>query len=101
MSLAAKCQNIREYFESDNAHIRVVGSNGPAIEGTSVTLECASTDLSLVHFGSNTTTCSSDGQWMPDPTTIQCIGKGDKPAVVIVILVLPCVLSLINVNNHS
>ena len=60
----------------ENTHVRFSGSNGPAINGTSVALECISTELSLVHFGPNTTTCNSDGQWEPDPTTVECIGKG-------------------------
>ena len=59
----------------DNSSVRVVGSNGPAIEGTIVTLECASFKSSLVYFGPNTTVCNSNGEWEPDPSHAECVGK--------------------------
>ena len=54
-------------------NIRVIGYRDPALEGTSVTLECSSPNL--VHIGPNTTTCMGNGEWEPDPREVNCIGK--------------------------
>ena len=77
---AVKCQSLTEQFTMENteSHIRFSGSNGLVVDGTSVALKCTSSELLLVQFGPNTTTCNSDGQWEPDPTTVECVGEGSK-----------------------
>lgn len=72
--IAVKCQNL-QYYALDNPLVRVIGSNGPAIEGTRVTLECTSSELSVVQFGPNSTTCNSNGEWEPDPVKVKCKGS--------------------------
>jgi hypothetical protein len=66
----AKCANVL-YQAHDN--IRVIGYSDPALEGSSVTLECISPHL--VHMGPNITTCMENGEWEPDPREVNCIGE--------------------------
>ena len=54
-------------------NIRVIGYRDPALEGTSVTLECSSPNL--VHIGPNTPTCMGNGEWEPDPRDVNCAGE--------------------------
>ena len=44
-----------------------------ALEGTTMTLNCLP-DLVLV--GSNTSTCTENGEWEPDPSEVECIRPG-------------------------
>ena len=53
-------------------NIRVIGYSDPALEGTTITLECSSPNLVLI--GSNTTTCMGNGEWEPDPRDMNCAG---------------------------
>jgi hypothetical protein len=66
----AKCANVLHQVH-DN--IRAIGYSDPALEGSSVTLECSSPNL--VHMGPNITTCMENGEWEPDPREVNCIGE--------------------------
>ena len=61
--------------------IEVLGSNQPAIVGSSATLTCPSTHILN---GSNTAACMGNGKWEPDPTLMECIGKYLKQKTVAV-----------------
>jgi hypothetical protein len=69
----AKCGNVLHQLGQDHDNIRVIGYSAPALEGTSVTLECISPNL--VHVGPNITTCMENGEWEPDPREANCIGE--------------------------
>jgi hypothetical protein len=66
----AKCANV---LHQAHDNIRVIGYSDPALEGTSVTLECSSPYI--VHVGPNITTCMENGEWEPDPREASCIGE--------------------------
>ena len=63
-------------LEQDH-NIQVIGYSDPAIEGTTVMLECSSPNL--VHTGPNITTCMGNGEWEPDPRQVKCISVRDIP----------------------
>jgi hypothetical protein len=70
----AKCGNVlHQLIGQDHDNIRVIGYSAPALEGTSVILECISPYL--VHRGPNITTCMENGEWEPDPREVNCIGE--------------------------
>ena len=51
--------------------VRVVGYDGlPADVGTTVYFTCPP-DLALV--GSNSITCTGNGEWTPDPSVVMCM----------------------------
>ena len=66
-----KCENVLHQLGQAHDNIRVIGYSDPAIEGTTIMLECSSPNL--VHMGPNTTTCIGNGEWEPDPREMQCI----------------------------
>ena len=53
--------------------IRVTGHSDPALEGTTISLECSSPHLMLT--GPNMTTCMGNREWEPDPRGTTCLGK--------------------------
>lgn len=44
----------------------------PAREGTVITFTCSESDLVLT--GPNTTVCTNNGEWEPDPMEVACKG---------------------------
>ena len=67
--VSAKCDN--PLHQTTDVSLRVFGYNDPALEGANVTLSCSS-DRILI--GPTSLTCTSDGEWRPDPRSAQCIG---------------------------
>ena len=74
MNLLILCRTVKciDLLQLLGSGIQVIGYSDPAIEGTTVILECPSPNL--VHMGPNTTTCMGNGKWEPDPRDVQCIG---------------------------
>ena len=68
--IIVKCEDLLHQLGLD---IRLNGYSDPALEGTSVTLECTSPNL--VHMGPNITTCMGNGEWEPDPRDVKCVGE--------------------------
>ena len=52
--------------------VMIMGYNGVALEGDSVSFACSS---GLVLSGPNSSTCTGNGKWEPDPRELAC--KGD------------------------
>ena len=63
----AKCS----YPLVEERRVLVTEYSDPALEGDSVTFGCPH---GLIMVGSNTSTCTENGQWNPDPTTATCKG---------------------------
>ena len=55
--------------------IRVEGDRNPVIEGTIVTFSCPP---GLILTGSNTSTCTENGEWKPDIKGTECKGELDN-----------------------
>ena len=53
--------------------VLVMGYNGVALKGDSVSFTCSS---GLVLSGPNSSTCMGNGEWEPDPREVACEGKG-------------------------
>ena len=70
---SVKCEDVLHLLGPDHENIQVIGYSDPALEGTSITLECSSP--SLVHMGPSTTTCTGNGEWEPDPSEVKCVGE--------------------------
>ena len=43
------------------------------LEGTTMTLNCLS---GLILTGSNTSKCTENGEWEPDPWEVECVNSG-------------------------
>ena len=56
---------------------RVIGYGDPALEVTTIILECSSPNLVLI--GPTTTTCIGNGEWEPEPREVMCIGESYLP----------------------
>ena len=54
----------------DNS-VRIFGYTEPAVEGTVVIFHCPP---GLVLDGTNTSTCTENGEWEPPPHEIHCLG---------------------------
>ena len=67
-----KCEDVL-HLGPDHDNIRVIGYSDPALEETSVILECISP--ALLHMGLNITTCMRNGKWEPDPREVECLGE--------------------------
>ena len=64
---------------SDNSII-VSSYRNPAIDGTTITFSCPD---GLILTGSNTSTCTGNGEWEPELKGIRCKGKSIIPKTVI------------------
>ena len=68
----AKCIH-PEHLTMTDDRVRVVLDNDSALVGTNATFECLS---GLAFSGpSYISTCMENGEWEPDPSQIECIGK--------------------------
>lgn len=73
--ILAKC----EYPITDSSHdnqidnsVKVTGYIDPAIEGTNINFSCST---GLILSGPKNSTCYGNGEWKPDPETVECTGK--------------------------
>jgi hypothetical protein len=57
---------------ADNVSIPNVMHSGLPIEGSVVNLSCPP---GMILNGTNTTTCTRNGEWEPDPQDAECISK--------------------------
>ena len=65
---SAKCVNAGILTDGQ---VRVLGFTEPAVEDSKVVFACpAGLELS----GSNTSICTGNGEWEPDPTILTCTG---------------------------
>ena len=60
--LSAKCRHPAAADE----HIKIMGYNDPAVEGSSITFGCSS------GLESTTSICMNNGEWEPDPRESEC-----------------------------
>ena len=56
----------------DNTSIKVTGYTDPAVEGTTIILNCLP---GLILSGPHTSVCMQNEEWEPDPKKVECIGK--------------------------
>ena len=56
----------------DTIRVAYINGRNPAIEGTIVTFSCPT---GLILTGSNTSTCTGNGEWEPDIKGTRCKGR--------------------------
>ena len=62
-----ECMCIIFCIRTKRVHVLVTECSDPALEGDSVTFGCP---YGLIMVGPNIPTCTENGQWNPDPTTV-------------------------------
>ena len=70
----AKCDYLLPQLTDDTVAVLVSGYREPALEGTNITLSCASGQHNVVLIGPSKSLCIGDGEWEPDPRKVQCKG---------------------------
>ena len=55
--------------------VQVSGYGDPAIAGTVVNFSCPDALSDMVLTGPNTSTCTGNGEWKPDPIYAMCKGN--------------------------
>ena len=81
--ITAACEEIFEALSDidpqnhDNISVKIISGLGygkPSLEGETVRLSCPP---ELVLIGPNSTTCTWNGKWEPDPREVTCKGKAN------------------------
>ena len=66
-------------LQEGNTVVRIINYSRPALEGTSIMFDCPP---GLELTGSESSTCTENGDWTPDPRNITCSrSKSDKSMI--------------------
>ena len=87
--MTVKCGSLETDDIDDD--ISVEGYSDPAVEGTTVMLQCLLPGHQLQLVGPNTTTCMGNGEWKPDPREATCLGMNQSKIVFTSLLALTLV----------
>ena len=68
-----KCNEPVSLFEE--SEVIVMADSNPVILGTNITFHCPS---ELLLIGPNTSTCTENKEWEPDPRAVECKGYRAK-----------------------
>ena len=72
VNFTAKCASPIRSLNDDSKRLVIADYSHPAIEGTNVSFSCPP---GLVLTGPSTSMCMGNGEWEPDPSQVNCIGK--------------------------
>ena len=68
--MTATCQ----YPALDGSSLHISGASGVAVVGTTIAFGCSKPGEVIV--GANTSTCTDNGEWAPDPNQVHLECKG-------------------------
>ena len=71
--LSAKCEFPLHHLSATGGNsVQTTVDRVPPLEGSNVTFSCPP---AFVLVGANSSTCSNEGQWEPDPKEVSCKGN--------------------------